>query len=224
MSFQSKSLAGLDCQSSKWSRSSWKQCCVVTCPEVSYIHRHIQYHLIQDAPQNEETSSQSTSHSSHLILLTQIDLVSASDLATLKGKTLQECTNANQLQWWTWILLSHPSCSARKSYCLRQLRPDRVSNRPRQWIIMLLSNSGKNEKKLISKWAYKPSPKMNSSETELMKRGIDAENLWKEILFVERSTMQHSRSSSQPIRFGGRIHIKHFFRVCFLLETIFCHE
>lgn len=146
MSFQSKSLAGLDCQSSKWSRSSWKQCCVVTCPEVSYIHRHIQYHLIQDAPQNEETSSQSTSHSSHLILLTQIDLVSASDLATLKGKTLQECTNANQLQWWTWILLSHPSCSARKSYCLRQLRPDRVSNRPRQWIIMLLSNSGKNEK------------------------------------------------------------------------------
>ena len=30
-------------------------------------------------------------------------------------------------------------------------------------------------------------PKMNSSETELMKIGIDVENLWKEILFVERS-------------------------------------
>lgn len=205
MSFQSQSLAGLDCQSSVHDpgRVGFAMLCC-------HVSNQLRIHLIS-------------------FCWLKFDLVSASDLATLKGKTLQECT-ANQLQWWTWILLSHPSCSARKSYCLRQLRRDRVSNRPRQSIIVLLSNSGKNEKKWTTKWAYKPSLKwihLKVKEALMLRTYEKRFFLLREAMetFLQSfKELQHFRSSSQPIRFQGRIHTKHFFRVCFLRETIFCHE
>ncbi len=151
-----------------------------------------------------------------------------------KGNTLQECTNANQLQWWIWTLLSHPSCSARKSYCLCQLRRDRVSNRPRQSIIMLLSNREKTwEKEKDFQMGIQTIPKMNSSENWTNEEALMLRTYEKRFFLLREVTetflqpfkeLQHAHNSSQPIRFRGRIHTRHFFPVCFLLETIFCHQ